>query len=144
MTLVERKSIMGIMRVVLDTNVFVAGAFKPKSASGEILEMVTSGDLEMVWHVETKEETKFIVTKIPPTRRMWNAYEKLFRDTSEERSKLDEQDLQFIEDPDDRKFFALAKMTGAVLVTNDDHLLTHKDHADVSIMTTGEFMKSLS
>jgi predicted nucleic acid-binding protein len=49
--------------------------------------------------------------------------------------------FEFIPDPDDRKFAALAAATGAVLVTGDRHLLDGRPHPGVEVLTPGEFVR---
>jgi predicted nucleic acid-binding protein len=123
--------------VVLDTNVFVAAGFNPHSASARIVESVRAGRLRMVWNEETRRETESVVRQIPPLS--WGSFAGLFR--PEERAPADVPLARFayIPDPADRKFAALAKSTGAVLVTADDHLLGTRDRAEVQIVTPAEF-----
>ena len=48
----------------------------------------------------------------------------------------------FVSDPDDRKFAALADAAGAALISNDDHLLDHRDRMNVAVLTPSDFWKS--
>ena len=41
---------MRVPAVVLDTNVFIAAAFKPRSDSGRVVDAVRSGTLRLVWN----------------------------------------------------------------------------------------------
>jgi hypothetical protein len=49
----------------------------------------------------------------------------------------------FIPDPDDRKFAALADAAGAVLISNDEHLLAHRDRMAVPVLTPSACWKQL-
>ena len=42
--------------VVLDTNVFVAAGFNPRSASARIVDAVKHGQVRMVWNDATRRE----------------------------------------------------------------------------------------
>jgi predicted nucleic acid-binding protein len=45
-----------------------------------------------------------------------------------------------IEDPNDLKFAALAAAAGAILVSNDDHLLSQRDRLEIEVLTPAELM----
>jgi predicted nucleic acid-binding protein len=49
-----------------------------------------------------------------------------------------------VEDPDDRKFAALAAASGAVLVTNDRHLLAHRGDNRFREAQLWEFLRERS
>ena len=48
--------------------------------------------------------------------------------------------FEFISDLADRKLAALAAAAGAVLLTNDRHLLSSSPHPGVVVLTPGEFV----
>lgn len=127
------------MELVLDTNIFVAASFNPNSASGRIVKSIGEKQHDLVWNKATKRETKRILKKIPPVS--WSQFENLFLEKSEYEGKVDVGGLDFIKDKEDIKFAALARTTGAVLVTNDDHLLSVRSRFDFSCMTSGEFQR---
>ncbi|MEX0614063.1 MAG: PIN domain-containing protein [Pirellulales bacterium] len=128
--------------VVLDTNVFVAAAFNRRSASARILEEDRSGRLRMVWNEATRRETRHILEKIP--RLSWNSVADLFREEDRYRGETFPEQFADIPDPDDRKFAALADASGAVLLTNDEHLLKDRDRASIEILTPQEFWNRAS
>jgi predicted nucleic acid-binding protein len=125
--------------VVLDTNVLVAAGFNPRSASARIVNAVNQGELRMLWNDATRREIERIVRKIPPLRA--RAVAPLFH--PEDRVTVPTHPERFAEipDPDDRKFAALAEATAAVLISNDEHLLGHRDHLKLTVLTPGEFWK---
>jgi predicted nucleic acid-binding protein len=126
--------------VVLDTNVFVAGGFNRRSASAKIVDAVKQGKLRMVWNDATRRETERIMRQIPPLRS--HAVADLFRSEDRFRAPTHPERFAFIPDPDDRKFAALAEASGATLVSNDDHLLDHRDSIGAAVQTPGAFWKS--
>ena len=123
--------------VILDTNVFVAAGFNRRSASARVLEQVRSGRLQMIWNEPTRREIQYILNKIPPLS--WSSVAKLFREEDRHHGKTDPEKFDHIPDQDDRKFAALSEATGAVLLTNDDDLLSNRDRASPEILTPGEY-----
>ena len=122
--------------VILDTNVFVAAGFNQRSASAYILAQVRSGRLRMIWNEQTRRETRHILDKIPPLS--WSSVAELFRKEDCHHGEIAPEEFDFIPDPDDRKFAALSEATGAVLLTNDDDLLSNRDRAGLEILTPRE------
>ena len=128
-------------KVILDTNVFVAAGFNRRSASSCILEQIRSGRLRMTWNEQTRRETQHILDKIPPLS--WSSVAELFRQEDRHHGETASEKFDYIPDPDDRKFAALSEVTGAVLLTNDDDLLSNRDHARLEILTPGEYWERL-
>lgn len=126
------------MKVVLDTNVFVAAGFNRRSHSAEILRAVEAGTYTFVWNEPTRAETRKILKKIPPLS--WSRFEHLFQSGNEYTGDVHPGHYGQVTDYDDRKFAALASAAGAVLVSNDDDLLSVRDQLDITVLTTGEFL----
>lgn len=127
-----------MFNVVIDTNVFVAAGFNSRSNAAAILQQVRNGSLRMIWHPQTRDETEFIINKIPPLS--WSAIQDLFRLEDCFTGELDEENQWHIPDPEDRKFTALSKATGAILITLDKGVLITRESTDLFIMTPKEFM----
>jgi predicted nucleic acid-binding protein len=123
---------------ILDTNVFVAAGFNPRSASRQIVRQVRLGQLRMIWNEETRREIRYILEKIPPLS--WAQVAELFRPENRFAGPTRPEAFGYIADPEDRKFAALAEATGAVLVTQDDHLLAHRHQEALRIVRPGEFL----
>lgn len=123
--------------VILDTNVFVAAGFNRESASARIVEQVRSGQLRMIWNAQTRRETERILTKIPALS--WSKVADLFREEDRFLGETFPGEFDFVPDSEDRKFAALAKGTGAILISNDDHLLNIRDRTELKILTPGEY-----
>jgi uncharacterized protein len=128
---------MTLQAVLLDTNVFVAAGFKPKSHSAKIVGLVRDGLLRMVWNEQTREETAFILCKIPPLS--WDAITELFRPEDCYTGNLFPERFNQISDRADIKFAALADATDAVLITMDRDLLSIRDSVAIAILTPSEF-----
>ena len=127
--------------VVLDTNIFVAAGFNPNSVSARLLEAAKQGHIHMVWNDATRREIEQILGQIPPLRPHALAVADLFRRADRFAGATYPERFVEIADPDDRKFAALAVAAGAALVSNDDHLLRHREHLEVPVLTPREFWR---
>ncbi|RPI55663.1 MAG: PIN domain-containing protein [Chloroflexi bacterium] len=128
------------LKVVLDTNLFVAAGFNPRSRSARILGEVAKGALAMAWNDGTRGEIRAVLTQIPPLS--WERWADLFREEHRHRGETHPERFSLVPDPEDRKFAALAEATGATLVSNDAHLLAGRDEYDFPILSPGEFWDS--
>jgi predicted nucleic acid-binding protein len=125
--------------VILDTNVFVAAGFNPRSAAAKIVDAVKQGQLRMVWNDATRREIEHIMQQIPPLRA--HSVSDLFRPPERYTAPTHPDRFAFIPDPDDRKFAALANATGAILISNDDHLLGYRHRIDLTVLTPSVFWR---
>ncbi|GAB4442110.1 MAG: hypothetical protein OHK0015_40250 [Chloroflexi bacterium OHK40] len=81
-----------------------------------------------------------VLARIPPLRQ--HDVADLFRPEAEYSAPLDRTPYACIPDPADRVFAALAEATGATLVTNDVHLLGHRDVLRVHVLTPRAFWEA--
>ena len=124
-------------RVILDTNVFVAAAFKRQSASARIVRAVRESKLAMIWDAPTRAETQNVLTRIPPVS--WDRIADLFLDQNRWDDGTDLSAVQFVSDPEDRKFAALSLATGAMLISSDSDLLDYR--SVLNVCTPSEFQR---
>jgi len=99
--------------VVVDTNVFVAAGFNPRSASARLVEGIREGRFRLIWNQPTRRETEMILRRIP--RLDWRTVADLFRPENEFMGPVDPAAFTLIADPDDRKFAALSAAAQASL-----------------------------
>ncbi|HEU4642486.1 MAG TPA: PIN domain-containing protein [Gemmatimonadaceae bacterium] len=125
--------------VVLDTNVLVAAGFNSRSASARIVDAVKRGRLRMMWNDDTRREIERILRQIPPLRSLDAA--RLFHPADRYALATHPERFAIVPDPEDRKFAALAHAAGAILVSNDEHLLSHRDRLDVRVLTPAAFVE---
>ena len=130
-------------KVVLDTNILVAAGFNPESHSARLVSQIRQDKVDLVWQPATKAESRHVINKIPPLE--WSEFEAMFEPENEHKEQLDEASdwLMQIEDPADRKFAALAQQAGAVLISNDDHLLAVRNQLPAQVLTPTEFIERL-
>jgi predicted nucleic acid-binding protein len=124
--------------VVIDTNVFVAALFNPRSASARILEGVREGRYRLIWNHPTRSETEMILRRIP--RLDWQKVADLFRPEDEFMGPADPAAFTVIADPDDRKFAALSTAAKAPPVTSDKLVLAQRDKIGIEIVTPRDFL----
>ena len=128
--------------MVLDTNVFVAAGFKPRSSSAVIIDAVRQGRLRLVWDAATRRETETVIRRIPPLD--WGRFSGLFEATGEYRGVVDQRSFERIADPEDRKFAALAAATGSILISSDAHFLSCRDELPITVFTPREFLDRIA
>ncbi|MHB0857688.1 MAG: PIN domain-containing protein [Anaerolineae bacterium] len=127
------------LRIVLDTNIFVAAGFNRDSCAARILERLRDGEWLLVWDHPTRRETETILSRIPPLA--GRSLTDLFRREGEWSGPTDPAAFSVVEDADDRKFAALAAAADAVLVTNDEHLLAHRGRLGIAVRTPRELLR---
>jgi len=124
--------------VVIDTNVFVAAGFNARSASERILAAIREWRFQLVWNEPTRREAEFVLRRIPLLG--WYKFSDLFRPEGEFAGRVHPHDFVFIEDLDDRKFAALSAAAKVPLVTNDHHLLAHRNLVGFDVLTPRAFL----
>lgn len=124
-------------RVVIDTNVFVAAGFNPRSASALILAKIRQRRLQLVWSEPTRRETEMVLRRIP--RLNWDKFADLFRPEGEFIGPVHPDVFMVIMDPDDRKFAALSAAVNRPLVTSDNHLRSQRNTIGIEVLTPAEF-----
>ena len=126
--------------VVVDTNVFVAAAFNPGSASARLVRALRSGELRLVWDDATRDETRRVLERIPGTR--WGDVRPLYARAGRHVTRVDPAAFRdVVEDPADRPFAALARSAGAVLVSSDAHLLDTQARAGIVVRTPSDHLR---
>lgn len=125
--------------VVLDTNVFVAAGFNPGSHSAQLVEAVRDGRLRLVWDDATRTEVEHVLRQIP--RLSWTRIAELFRSEERFAGATHPRAFDFVPDPADRKFAALADAAQAPLITSDAGLLNARGHMAVPVLKPSEFAR---
>jgi uncharacterized protein len=125
-------------RIIIDTNVFVAAGFNPRSAAARILSAVRERRFQLIWNEPTRRETELILRQIPPLD--WERVADLFRPEMEFLGPVDPESFVFVPDPEDRKFAALSVAAQTPLITNDNHLLSPRNSIGVDVLTPRAFL----
>jgi len=130
-------------KVVLDTNLLVAGFFNKSSASAKIIKKIESGEIKCPWSDPVRKEAEMILSQIPPIKEGY--VKKIENIIFTDKNKVeDPPKLEVVsKDPEDNKLLACA-VGGDVdyLISNDNHLLDHDGFKGVKIKTSKEFIKN--
>jgi putative PIN family toxin of toxin-antitoxin system len=122
----------GVTQVVLDTNVLVAAAYNPNSASRRLVEACLKGELVAVLSPALRREYELILARAvrgqPYQERLQQLLEKAVVVEPEATPRV------VADDPDDDKLVAVALAAGDVLVTNDAHLLAVDGHEGLKVV----------
>ena len=130
---------MNKYKVVIDTNLLIAGNFNPQSASRRILEMATKDKIRHLWTQDIKKEHKFILSKVPKKQGYLSFVSEIYKPENEIKNP---PVVKKSEDPDDDKYLACAKKGKAdYIVSADDHLLSIKKFGQTDIVRPSEFIR---
>jgi putative PIN family toxin of toxin-antitoxin system len=121
-----------MIRVVLDTNVLVAAVYNAASASRRIVEACLHGELTAVVSPALRREYEFILARAARGRPYLEQIHRLV--DGAEVVEPAQTPRAVADDPDDDKLMAAALAAGALLVTNDAHLLTLAGHEGLKVV----------
>jgi putative PIN family toxin of toxin-antitoxin system len=121
-----------VRRVVQDTNVLVAAAYNPRSASRHVIEACLGGELTPVLSPALRREYEFILARAARGRPYLERVHQLL--DSAEVVEPAQTPRAVLDDPGDDKLVAAALAAGAVLVTNDAHLLALAGHEGLEVV----------
>ncbi len=128
-------------RYILDTNILIAAAFKPSSASGCLVAAVRDGRAVLVWNESTRREAEKLLRRIPFTG--WTPVAGLFSSAGRIDAPTNPDAFPQVPDRDDRKFAALAMVAGCVLVSNDSDFLNVRDALPFPVLTPSQAVRHL-
>lgn len=129
------------IKVVADTNLFVAANHNPNSASAQVVNMIARRDLILVWSEEIAVEMRKILENSQAKDKFKNKIEhKILRSESRVEPRIQVKEIK--EDPDDNKFLEAAIEGSAdYIITSDQHLLHLGSFQDIPIFTPSNFWK---
>jgi len=128
-----------MLRVVLDTNLLVAAAYSPTSASRTIVEACLNNQLQLLVSDALRREYDFILKRALHA----TGYEERLAEIIAQATPFEPQNVPRVvpEDPDDDKLVALAFEARAdALVTNDRHLLSLNPYHELPIVQPSRFV----
>jgi predicted nucleic acid-binding protein len=121
-----------VTRVVQDTNVLVAAAYNPRSASRHVVEACLGGELTPVVSRAVRREYEFILARAARGRPYLGRVRQLL--DGAEVVEPAQTPRVVPDDPGDDKLVAAALAAGAALVTNDAHLLALAGHEGLEVV----------
>ncbi|MDH7600732.1 MAG: putative toxin-antitoxin system toxin component, PIN family [Armatimonadota bacterium] len=132
-----------LIRVVLDTNVFVAAYWAPSSASAQLIQACRKGLARAQYSPEVRSEVERVLRMIKARQQFLQSLEAFWATAEQVRAVC--VDTVRVSDPDDQKFLEAA--VGAqsdFLVTNDQHLLSIGQIGRTEIVTPSRVMKIIA
>ncbi len=131
-----------LMKVVIDTNLIIAGRWKRRSASGRIIDLCIEQKLLAVYSGKTKNENIFILEKVrPPADYLHKIIRFYSRAIYVPRPEIR---VDVCSDKSDNLYFEAALAGGArYIISNDHHLLEHDGYMGVRVMRPGEFLRHI-
>lgn len=140
-----------MIKIVLDTNVFLSGVLSPGRAPANILDLVLSGKFKLVFSPQVIQEIQR-VTRYP-------GIVKLMKKRQLTREELEDAILKILRistitsgavkvqgvcsDPEDDMFLSCALEGEAdYIISGDKHLLNLKTYQGIKIMAPGDFLES--
>lgn len=128
-----------LTRVVIDTNLIIAGRYKPKSASNKIIDLCLEQELLAVYSGRTKDENLFILEKVRPPADYLNKIIKFYSKAMY--IPKPQTRINICSDKSDNKYFETAVDGQAqYIISNDRHLLEHDGYYGIKVMRPGPFL----
>ncbi len=129
------------MKVVLDTNVFIAAYFNQKSASARIIDLCLKNEHELIFSSRLRKEAELILRNVRAGREFQERIIELFTNACHVRPT--QKVFAIKEDPDDNKFLECALEGKAdYLITSDKHLLELGEFGQTKIRKPTQFFES--
>jgi len=127
------------MKIVVDTNLFVASHFNKRSASARILKMAKENKLQILWTEEIRSEVEHILKNVKAKKLLKNLSNVLKKE-NQVFPRINIKEIK--EDPQDNKFLECA-FTGEadMIITSDSDLLSLKDFQGISILIPKNALK---
>ena len=131
-----------LIRVVIDTNLIIAGRYNRRSASNRIIDMCIENSLLAVYSGRTKDENIFILEKVRPPAEYLSKIIKFYSKAMyvpEPQTRIN-----ICSDKSDNRYFEAAIAGQAQhIISNDHHLLEHDGYHGIRVMRPREFLKFL-
>jgi predicted nucleic acid-binding protein len=121
-----------VLRVVLDTNMLVAAAYNPRSASRLVVEACLGGGLTPVLSGALRREYEFILARAARGRPYLERVHQLLDGAEVVEPARTPRVVP--DDPEDDKLVAAALAAGAALVSKDGHLLALAGHGGLEVV----------
>ena len=131
-----------MIKVILDTNVFVAAYWAPSSASARLIRACMDCVVQAQYTPQIRKEVEYVLRQIKADSR-YMAWLEAFWDRAEEISPAPVEGVRTA-DPDDQKFLEAAMGSDTdFIVTNDAHLLLVGYIGRAEILTPSSALKTI-
>jgi putative PIN family toxin of toxin-antitoxin system len=137
-----------MIRIVLDTNVFISGVLTPGRAPAQLLELVLSGKIKLVISPQIIQEIQRVlqypgILKLMKKRKLEEAVFRIMRVAQITPGAVNVQGVAT--DPSDDMSLACALEGQAEFIVSGDHHLTDlTDYQGIKILSQAEFISLMS
>jgi putative PIN family toxin of toxin-antitoxin system len=130
-----------VIRIVLDTNVLVSGLLSDRAAPGQIVDLVTAGEIELACDARILAEYREVLAR-PELRINQTKAEDVLQYVEHRAVRVTPDSWpEALPDPDDEPFLAVAKASQALcLVTGNLKHFPAKARLDVRVVTPRQFV----
>ena len=129
-----------MLKVVLDTNIFIAAYFNRKSASARIIDLCLENKHELIFSSRLRKEIELILRNVKADKEFQEKVRSLFIKASQVESN--QKVFKIKQDPEDNKLLECALEGKAdYLITSDDHLLEIGEFTQTKICKPTQFLK---
>ncbi|MFH1364450.1 MAG: putative toxin-antitoxin system toxin component, PIN family [Candidatus Aenigmatarchaeota archaeon] len=130
------------VKVVIDTNLIIAGRYNPKSASNKIIDLCIEQKLIAIYSEKTRNENIHILQKVRPSaeymQKIGIFFSKAFYIPDPHTR------INICSDHSDNKYFETAVDGGAqFIISNDRHLLEHNGYYGIQVLRPREFLNKM-
>jgi len=127
-------------RIVLDTNLIIAGRYNPKSASSTIIDMCINHELIAIYSEKTRNENIRILGRVSPSKEYWKKIQMFFSKAFYIPDPTTR--INICSDYSDNKYFETAVDGSAqYIISSDKHLLEHNGYYGIKVMRPSEFLR---
>jgi len=131
------------MKVVIDTNIFIAGRWRKRGSARRLINDCINGKLEALYTPDTRWENEHVLKKVRPPADYWTLIQQFF-DAATYMPETEVPQIQASEDPDDDKFLACALGGQAeYIISSDHHLLDLDGFQGVKVRKAGAFYREI-
>ncbi len=124
------------MKIVLDTNLLIAGNYNKQSASFKILKEAEKGKITIIWSEDMKREAEKILSNVKADQKFREFLNEIVFKNENKIENMPEVNA-IKEDSADNKFLACARKGKAdLIVSNDHHLLDIEEYKGVPILNS--------
>jgi len=128
------------LKLVLDTNTFIAAYFNRKSASARIIDLCLKKKHKLIFSSRLSKEVRLILNNVRAEKKFLKKVRSLFMNAS--KVEPTQEVFAVKEDPEDNKFLECALEGKAdYLITSDRHLLGLGEFAQTKICKPTQFLK---
>lgn len=126
------------MKVVLDTNLFVASYWNEKSSSRKIVQLAQFGELKVIWSKDLLEEVEFILKRINVSGEYFKSILSIY---TLENQVFPKNQINIVSDYSDNRLLEASEEGNAdFLITSDRELLKVGRFGETKIIKPSDFL----